>query len=52
MPSGKNLPAQELIPETLSQAQNDSFEEKGLELNALSCSQLVNKEVHTSNERP
>jgi len=46
-PSGTDLPAQELTSNTLSQAENDSSEEKDLELNALPGSQLVNNEVHT-----
>lgn len=43
-PSGTDLPAEELTSNTLSQAENDSSEEKDLELNALPSSQLVNNE--------
>jgi len=46
-PSGTDLPAQELTSNTLSQAENDSSEEKDLESNALPSSQLVNNEVYT-----
>ncbi len=46
-PSGIDLPADELTPHTLSQAENDSSEEKDLECNAIPSPQLVNNEVHS-----